>query len=191
VEHIGTLPFDYCLGTHPSVAVSPLHRFDVPAINGEVDEFGGAGLLGERGDHYTWPILRRRDGHEVDVRRVMGPDAGSFALHYLTPLSSGWVSCTDTATRRGIGLVFDHELFPVVWLWQVYGGWRGYYHAAMEAWTSWPGAIADAVKLGRARTMSPAETLQTTIYAVLYSGIDAVADLSADGTVTAPHPATL
>jgi hypothetical protein len=191
VDHIGPLPFDYCLGTHPSVAVSPLHRFDVPAANGEVNEFGGASVLGERGACYTWPVVRRREGHEVDVRRMTGPDDGSFSLHYLTPLRSGRVSCTDTAARRGLGLVFDHELFPVVCLWQVYGGRRGYYHAAMEAWTSWPGAIADAVKLGGARTRSPAETLQTTVYAILYSGVAAVADLSPDGTVAAPHPASL
>jgi hypothetical protein len=185
LEHLGTMPFDYIWGTHPSLAVSPRHRFDLPATDVEVDEWGG-GALGERGDHYRWPILRRRDGVDVDVRLIGGPDLRSFALHYATGLTAGWAACTDTATSRGFGLVFDREVFPVVWLWQVFGGWRGYYHAAMEAWTSYPGTLADAVAAGRARVMQPGDIVETTVHAVLYGGVHGVADLRVDGTVTAP-----
>jgi hypothetical protein len=55
----------------------------------------------------------------------------------------------------------------------------------MEAWTSWPGALADRVKAGRARVMEPGDVLETTVHAILYSGVDSVAGLRADGTVTA------
>jgi hypothetical protein len=188
VEHIGTRPFDFIMGTHPSLAISPHHRFDVPATDAEVDEFGGDELLGVRGDTYRWPVLRRRDGVEVDVRRVGGPEVRSFALHYLTGLQGGWAACTDTSIGRGFGLVFDPAMFPVVWLWQVYGGWRGYYHAAMEAWTAWPGAIAEAVRLGRARTMEPGDVVETTVHGVLYGGVHGVAGLAADGSVVPATP---
>jgi hypothetical protein len=183
LEHIGTMPFDYCLGIHPSLAISPRHRFDVPGTDVEVDEFGGERRLGERGDRYTWPMLRLRDGTTVDVRRIQGPEIRSFALHYVTGLTAGWAACTDTSIRRGFGLVFDRDLFQVVWLWQVFGGWRGYYHAAMEAWTSWPGALADAVKSGRAREMKPGDVLETTVHAVVFGGVGAVHELRADGSV--------
>jgi len=189
LEHVGTRPFDYMLGTHPSLAITPAHRFDVPATDVEVDEFGGEGRLGERGDRYLWPLLTRRDGTVVDIRRVQAPEIRSFALHYLHGLKAGWAACTDTSIRRGFGLVFDPALFPVVWLWQVYGGWRGYYHAAMEAWTTYPGTLAEAVQLGRARVLNPGETLETTIHAVIYGGVESVADLRADGTVVAAAPA--
>ncbi len=172
VEHVGTRPFDMIMGTHPCLAISPHHRFDVPAIDAEVDEYGGEELLGVRGDTYRWPILTRRDGVEVDVRRVGGPEIRSVGLHYLTGLHAGWAACTDTSIGRGFGLVFDQSFFPVVWLWQVYGGWRGYYHAAMEAWTSWPGILADAVRLGRARTMEPGDVLETTLHGVRLRGRD-------------------
>lgn len=188
LEHVGTSTFDYCLGTHPSLAVTPHHRFDVPAATAEVGDAGGELLLGERGDRYAWPRLVRSDGAQVDVRRAMGPDARSFALHGLTGLMDGWAACTDTAARRGFGLVFDQDVFRVVWLWLVYGGWRGYYHVAMEAWTSWPGALAEAVKAGTARTLSPGESLETTVYGVVYGGVEAVGGLHADGSVT---PATV
>ncbi len=185
VEHLGTRPFDFIMGTHPSLAISPNHRFDAPATDAEVDEFGGEEKLGVRGDRYPWPLLTRQDGEVIDVRRVGSPDLRSFALHYLTGLQAGWAACTDTATRRGFGLVFDPELFRVVWLWQVYGGWRGYYHAAMEAWTSHPGTLSEAVHLGRHRTMDPGDVLETTLYGVVYDGVSGVSDLHSDGTVVA------
>jgi hypothetical protein len=185
LEHVGVLPFDYLLGTHPSLAITPHHRFDVPAHDVLVDEFGGECRLGERGDRYTWPHLVLKDGTTVDVRSIPGPENQSFALHFCTPLLAGWAACTDTSTKRGFGLVFDKGIFRVVWLWQVYGGWRGYYHAAMEAWTSSPGALAEAVKAGTARTMEPGDVLETTVCAVLYGGVDSVGELKADGSVTA------
>ena len=184
LEHVGTLPFDYLLGTHPSLAVTPNHRFDVPVRDVLVDEFGGECRLGERGDRYTWPFLTLRDGTKVDVRRIAGPELKSFALHFCTPLLAGWTACTDTASKRGFGLVFDKDVLRVVWLWQVFGGWRGYYHVAMEAWTSAPGALADAVKAGTARVMNPGESIETEVSAVLYGGVDSVGGLEADGSVT-------
>lgn len=179
LENVGQMPFDYNWGLHPVAAISPQHRFDVPATHAEVDENGG-GTLGVKGDTYAWP-----DFNGMDVRNALGPDAGCFALHYLTGLREGWVATTDTAVRRGFGLVFDHELFPVVWLWMVYGGWRGYYHAICEPWTGYPSPLADAVEAGRARALGPSEVLETEVSVVLYDGLDRVSRLTADGTASA------
>jgi hypothetical protein len=159
-------------------AISPAHRFDAPARRAEVDEHGG-GILGNQGDRYDWPHFR-----ELDVRGALGPDADDFALHYLTELDAGWVACTDTAAERGFGLVFDHSLFTVVWLWMVYGGWRGYYHAIMEPWTGYPSPLADAVAAGRARSLEPGAVLETKLAAVLYGGVRSVSNLTGDGSVT-------
>jgi hypothetical protein len=179
LENVGTMPFDYNWGLHPVAAISPQHRFDVPAALAEVDENGG-GTLGVKGDRYEWPLM-----NGMDVRRALGPDAGCFALHYLTELREGWVATTDTAARRGFGLVFDRTLFPVVWLWMVYGGWRGYYHAIAEPWTGYPSPLADAVAAGRARVLDPGAVLQTEVSAIVYDGVEQVSRLAADGAVTA------
>jgi hypothetical protein len=178
LENLGTMPFDFNWGLHPAAAISPAHRFDVPAAHAEVDESGG-GTLGVKGDRYEWPVM---DG--MDVRRALGPDAGCFALHYLTGLEDGWVATTDTAARRGFGLVFDRTLFPVVWLWMVYGGWRGYYHAIAEPWTGYPSPLADAVAAGRARVLDPGATLESDVAVVVYEGVDRVSGLTADGSVS-------
>ena len=118
------------------------------------------------------------------MRRVLAPDYGSLALHYLTGLTSGWVACTDTSIHRGFGLVFDPSAFPVVWLWMVYGAWRGYYHAALELWTSYPGRLAEAVAAGRAPVFGPGEVREARVSAVLYGGVDEVTGLRADGSVS-------
>ena len=178
IENTGYRPVDFNWGIHPVQAISPAHRFDVPARRAEVDEHGG-GILGVKGDTYDWPMFG-----DVDVRRALGPDADDFALHYLTELSDGWVACTDTVARRGFGLVFDHSVFSVIWLWLVYGGWRGYYQAIMEPWTGYPSALAEAVAAGRARSLGPGEALETAVSAVLYGGVESVSRLTADGSVS-------
>ena len=179
IENLDLRPIDFNWGIHPVQAISPAHRFDAPARNAEVDEHGG-GVLGTKGDTYEWPLFG-----ELDMRRALSADTGDFALHYLTGLEDGWVACTDTAARRGFGLAFDRELFPVVWLWLVYGGWRGYYHAIMEPWTGYPSALADAMAAGRARSLAPGAALETEVVAVVYGGVESVSRIGLDGSVEA------
>ncbi len=179
LENVGYQPFDFNWGIHPVQAISPACRFDVPARDAEVDENGG-GTLGVKGDRYAWPMFG-----SLDVRRPLPPEAGCFALHYLTGLEDGWVACTDTEARRGFGMCFDATLFPVVWLWMVYGGWRGYYHAIMEPWTGYPSPLAEAVEAGRVRALEPGERLETEVAAVVYGGVASVSQLRVDGSVVA------
>jgi hypothetical protein len=146
-----------------------------------VDEFGGEERLGVRGDTYRWPILTRRDGAQVDVRRVGGPDVRSFGLHYLTGLRAGWAACTDTSIERGFGLVFDPVTFPVVWLWQVYGGWRGHHHVCLEPWTGYPMQLEEAEAAGRARVLAPGASLEAEVAFVLFGGLDGVTSVVPDG----------
>jgi hypothetical protein len=121
---------------------------------------------------------------DIDMRRALAPEAACFALHYLTELREGWVATTDTEDRRGFGLVFDTQVFPVVWLWMVYGGWRGYYHAIAEPWTGYPSPLAEAVEAGRARVLDPGRALETTVSAIVYDGVEQVSRLDAGGGVS-------
>ena len=178
IENVGTMPFEFMWGLHPVQAVTTAHRLDVPAEHAEVDEQGGA-HLGRTGQRYAWPMLGKHD-----VSTVLPESTRCFALHYLTGLREGWVATTDTASHRGFGLVFDVEVFPVVWLWMVYGGWRGYHHAMAEPWTASPARLDEVAAAGRARELDPGATLRTSVAAVVYSGIDRVGSLRADGTAS-------
>jgi galactose mutarotase-like enzyme len=177
LRNIGTLVFDFNWGVHPSLALRPGMRFDIPARRGLVDEAGGE-HLGSPGDEYDWPHLAGRD---LRIAEDIGNSA--FGLHYLTGLSAGWCAATDVADRRGFGLCFDHQLFQVVWLCLVYGGWRGYQQALIEPWTGYPSPLADAVTSGRARQLAPGERESTRVTAIVYDGVEQVAELRPDGTV--------
>lgn len=181
IEHLGGLPFDYTWGIHPALAITPHHRFDVPARRGEVDADDVTGvLLGRPGQAYRWPML---DGE--DLRLARDPDLGAAGLHYLTELQAGWVAATDTRLRRGFGLCFDVERFPAVWLVLGYGGFRGFHQALLEPWTGYPTRLADAVAAGRATVLRAGEVHETSVTAVLYDGADVVGSLTPDGATPA------
>jgi hypothetical protein len=75
---------------------------------------------------------------------------------HIAPLGSN-------AARRGFGLTFEREVFPVVWLWASYRGWREAYQTFVEPWTDCPSSLADAAASGRARVLTPGEALETAL----------------------------
>ena len=82
-----------------------------------------------------------------------------------------------------MALAFDPAVFKTVWLWGVYGGWRGIYTMAFEAWTSWPGRLDQAIEAGRHRTLGPGESLETEVSYIAYEGVRSVSHVEPDGRV--------
>ena len=140
--------------------------------------------LGAAGDDYAWPSMAGpdapRDGRR-DISRVRSRDAAVFGGHWATALTAGWLALTDIATRRGVAIAFDREVFPNAWLWQVYGGWRGHHHLALEPWTSIPMDLDGAVAEGQRAIPGPGEVLETEVAFVLYEGLDRVTARGAPG----------
>ncbi|MCX6619767.1 MAG: hypothetical protein NTY38_01545 [Acidobacteria bacterium] len=71
-------------------------------------------------------------------------------------------------TGEGFLLRFPLEECPHLWMWLVYGGWRGYHHAIIEPWTSYPVHLGDAAKRGTARSLAPGEEFRVQLDAMLY-----------------------
>jgi galactose mutarotase-like enzyme len=174
LSNIGTQPMDFVWGIHPCFRVEPGFRIDAPATTGVIGHTVSA-PFGPVGTTYAWP--------EPAVCTVPPPTRGWCEGHYATGLAAGWVALTDPTTRTGIGLVFPRDVFPVLWCWMVYGGWRGHYHVALEAWTGWPHQLDKAVAAGRHRRLAPGESLDCETLAVLYSGVDRLSGIDPDGTV--------
>jgi hypothetical protein len=86
-------------------------------------------------------------------------------------------------------VVFDSAVHRCVWQWMSYGGFRGWYHAILEPWTAPQPAVADARAAGEAFSLAPGETLESEMTAVLFCGVESVADLGLDGVVNAAVPA--
>ena len=105
----------------------------------------------------------------------------SSAVTGSSDLPQGWLALTDTSTRRGVALAFDRDIFPTAWLWQVYGGWRGHHHVALEPWTSRPMQLDEAEAAGQARVLRPGEALETEVDVVIFAGLDGVTSVERDG----------
>jgi hypothetical protein len=68
--------------------------------------------------------------------------------------------------QAGVLVEFPLETCPYLWLWLSYGGWRGYYVAAVEPWTSFPVTLSDAVAANTHRVLKPGEGFACTIRAI-------------------------
>lgn len=133
ITNVGTERVDFLWGIHPGISVSHTSRIDIPESEVLIGESSPDSRLGERGTVYGWPyeVSRRTAGRDEDCRDRAKRDHRHALRDQVE--GGGWLSVTETASGTGIGLVFPTSVFKAIWLWLVYGGWRGLYCAAIEA----------------------------------------------------------
>jgi hypothetical protein len=119
----------------------------------------------------------------LDLSVARRPDPPSWELVFIEGLTAGWLAVADPVSRSGFAMSFDPEVFPVTWLWGVYGGWRGLYTVALEPWTAQPPRLDDVIAEGRARFLEPHESLETEVKFIAFNGLRSVTDVSPDGAV--------
>ena len=148
--------------------------------------------LWEPGEDYGHPmVLNRRSGELEDVTRIRSSDTKSVDVLRFKNFSEGWYGLTSARLRVGVGMAWDADLFPNLWMWQVYGGhldypWYGRtYNCALEPFTSWPpSGVKNALENGTARVLAPGEVIETELVAVAYEG-SGVTRVRRDGSVEA------
>jgi len=182
ITSLDVRPLPYTWGVHPVFAVTPDHRIDIPADRMLVGVSSGPSM-GTEGEGYAWPLLPdpTAPGGVRDMRRVRPREDAVVGGHWAADLAAGWLALTDTVARRGIALAFDREVFRHAWLWQVYGGWRGHHHLALEPWSSHPQQVDHAEAAGQARTLEPGASVETEVAFIVYAGLDAVAAVEPHG----------
>lgn len=181
LTNVGYEPFDYMWGIHPGLAVKPGSRIQAPAARALYE--GGSGVDTDDNTWYEWPKLPQRGGGSLDLSVARPPDPPAVEQHFLTELREGWLAVTDPDSRSGFAMAFDREVFPVVWLWSVYGGWRGVYTAAFEAWTAYPGRLDKVIEGGLQRRLEPGQTFETEVRFIAFEGLSSVSHVSPDGHV--------
>lgn len=184
ITNLDVRPLPYTWGIHPSFAATPAHRIDHPATAMLVGVSSDPSM-GVVDQEYTWPMLPVGDspGETRDMRRVRPAADAVFGGHWATDLPAGWLALTDTASRRGLAIVFPRDVFPHAWLWQVYGGWRGHHHVCLEPWSAHPMQLDRAVEAGLARVLAPGESVEAEVAFIVFDGLDAVAVVERDGDV--------
>lgn len=180
IESLDVRPLPFTWGIHPTFAVTADHRIDHPGSTMLVGVSSDPSM-GVQGETYSWPDLPdpTAPGGVRDARRVRPLEAAVFGGHWATDLADGWLALTDTTSRRCVALVFDREVFPHAWLWQVYGGWRAHHHVALEPWSGYPQRVEEAEAAGRARWLEPGQVLETEIAFVVFGGKAGVSGVAA------------
>ncbi len=166
VQHVGYTPIEFIWGTHPAYAITRDCILHIPAKRGLVGQ-ANYPVLGEPGQSYEWPILNTSHG-SLDMSRMHAPGKLS-AGHYATELTAGWYALEYPERQTGMLLEFPIDVCPYLWLWLSYGGWRGYYVAVVEPWTSCPVTLTDAIAAKTHRVLDPGETFSCTVRATPWS----------------------
>ena len=180
VNH-GTAPFDFLWNIHPAMAISPDTWLDVPAKEGFTDPWRETRFPGY--GRFQWPIIKDYQGTPWDLRRVEPATSAIADHHYLIGVKEGWYAVTDQRRRVGFGLAFPTNVFPHVWLFRTFGGWRGLYTLILEVSTGCSRSLVEARQKGECAHLVPGQTSEVEVLAVAYSGVSSVGRIEADGRV--------
>jgi hypothetical protein len=126
-----------------------------------------AGRFAAATDAIGWP-----NHGEIDVGAVQPPESGLLEWLYPRALRDGWCAVTHPSRGVGLGLEFNREVFRTVWIWGVYGSWRGHYVLLTEPSTSPPGGLARNVANGTAASLDAHGILETAVRAVVLDEIE-------------------
>jgi len=151
IDNLSETPIDILWGIHPTLPVGPRTMIQVPAQT-EYLMHDTAGSVPNQGQ--PSPFLK-------------GPRAFSDLatpgqrFSYLTELpESAWFAVWDEEWRVGMGMIFNGTDLPCTWMWLI-DGWRGLRAVTVEPWMGWPGSLAEAIRVGRARTLAAGGCIET------------------------------
>lgn len=166
LHNLGPHPVAFLWNQHVAHAIGPGSTVHLPAGRMAV-----AGAGGSRAGHrrtVSWPD----DPIGGDLSRLPGPDAGVTELLHALDLRAGWCAVTHPAYGLAVRICFDIQLFRTVWLWGVFGGWRGHHLLLTEPCTGAPGGLAAAVQRGDAAHLAPGATLRTALTVTVATAFD-------------------
>ena len=179
ITNHGPRALDFLWKLHPALAIDAGDRIDVPGATAQLvnPAFGRTSSPPE----FDWPIATQPDGTSVDLS-VVPPLDGTRDFVYVRDLSAGWCALRRTQLGLGFGLVFPTDIFPSVWLFMTFGGWRGLSTVVLEPCTTVPKDLNAAIAAGTARHLGAGESLECEIRAVLFEGTAPLIGFSDAGT---------
>ena len=177
----GSQPLPFLWNIHPPMVVSQDTRLDVPAQTGFVDPWNRERF--EAGAQFEWPYASTSQGERVDLRLVAPSSASVADFFYLPDVRQGWYAVTDQAARVGFGLVFPLEVFPHLWLFRTFGGWRGLNTLILEASTGYPNDLRIAQSEGHCAVLAAGASFEAEVLTVAYEGVTGVQRIDSDGVV--------
>ena len=102
---------------------------------------------------------------------VTPPPEEAFT-EWLWSQSTNGVVAVHHPDGSGVSIAYDTAAFPYLWLWGVYGGWRGHYVLLTEPCTSRPGSLVENVERGTAARLEAGPRWKPSV-AIRVAGPDA------------------
>jgi galactose mutarotase-like enzyme len=164
LTNVGTQTVPFVWSLHVAHAIGPGSRVHLPATRIGVQE-PYRGRIPPELDELAWPT--HGDRAELDLSRLPGPESGLTEWLWARDLGEGSCAVTHPSVGLGLSLAFDRAVFPTVWLFGVYGGWRGHHVLLTEPSTSPPGSLAENAAAGTAATLAAGATLETEVVATV------------------------
>ena len=154
-------PFHFLFKQHLPVAIDPHCRLRLPG--GRVDAVDPAfGTVLPGPGPFAWPQAAG-GGRVADLQIVPPREQEHREFVYVRDLPAGWCAVDDTRRGASLRMEYDAEVFPYVWLFLSYGGWRRVYTAVLEPCTNMPKDLMEAVRQGQSARLMPHQEFVTTV----------------------------
>ena len=159
ITNIGTAPFPYIWGIHPTFPIGDETKLHIPAkkiwyVDGTGPQGSAPEFLAGK-EPMDWPM--------DSLAKLSDKDPLSWEYYYLSQISAGWLAVTNSHNDSGFAMSYDVKTFPNIHVWMVNGGWRGIRTVAVEPWTAMPSALDQAITAGTAGTLQPHESVASSV----------------------------
>jgi hypothetical protein len=158
-------PFHFLFKQHLPIAIAPGCRLLLPGGLVEPVDPRFSTLL-PSGKAFDWPHAHHAGG-VVDLRQIPPASSRVQDFVYVRDLTAAWCSIEDSVADATIRMDYDSTVFPFVWLFLTYGGWRDLYTVVLEPCSNMPKDLTDAVRAGQSALLLPGQEFVTTVSVTL------------------------
>jgi hypothetical protein len=154
-------PFHFLFKQHLPVGITPACRLRLPG--GQVHAVDPSfGTLMPGPGPMAWPPDCGGRG-VADLSEIPPRGSAHREFIYVSELADAWCGVDDHEAGASLRMEFDRRVFPFVWLFLSYGGWRDTYTAVLEPCTNMPKDLAEATRRGQSAVLQPLEEFVTTV----------------------------
>jgi hypothetical protein len=153
------LPIKFLFKEHLPINASSLHKLELPGGSVTPVDLSFSTRIGSNGP-FAWPAASGRHNEKVDLASFPRSEEKQREFVYVSQVPEGWCGVVDSASGRRIRMRYPQEVFPYVWLFMTFGGWRDLYTVVLEPCTNMPKDLQTAASLGQCATLTPCEAFE-------------------------------
>jgi len=140
-------PLSFLFKLHPALAIEAGDEVLMPPCSVKPVDLGFSSLM-KRDCWTAWPASDSVEDPSRSLAQVPPATCAAKEFVYTKDHADGFTGLGSRRTRSALKLAFNRELFPYVWLFQIYGGWQGHYVHVAEPCTNIPWDLEQAVRQG-------------------------------------------